>query len=540
MSELPISTPTFYGRGTQLEKLSSSLEPSCPGRKGIVMFGIGGSGKTQLALQYIKKRKQLYKAVIWINAFTSEQITESFIDAFHLISKLWPAKDLPNPYVGENKVKFVLARLRSTLHRNWLLVIDSADDLHSHNIVQLVPDSIHGSIIITSTRRDALDILEQHGFSGIEIDKLDDHSGKELLLNRAGMPGSFQDSEKATAIVKELNGLPLALEQAGILLRRKVVQWDNFIEEYHTQYNMLMGHPPKAGEVQHDKTRSMYTILSMLYSFVKEQSPTAAAMIRLLAVIGPTQVPISLLLDISQFNPLVPSADPEFQSLRDSLNSGTVFRLHLSLLEDLCLIKIRPASGRSAESVLLHRSICQWIIKAPAARKDQWIIFAALGLGSILCQGEVNLDWPMCGVKPNSYISRACLNWIDRINSLITEFIDSTKLRPPNGLYTTEYASIAYNFGCIYFCNSRYKEAKTFLSHALEYIAFQSASQGGVQYSTLQLYYCLGISSYKIGDFGPAEDFLKAAAEVPHSKESQTTTIQHKLEQVSRRGRIHQ
>ncbi|KAI1411906.1 P-loop containing nucleoside triphosphate hydrolase protein [Hypoxylon sp. FL1857] len=540
MSDLPISTPTFYGRGAQLEEIYSALDPSKSGRKGILLFGIGGSGKTQLALQYIKKQKQLYKAVMWINAFTSEQITESFTDAFCLISKSWPAKDLPNPYTGENKLAFVLSRLRSTLYRNWLLVIDSADDLDNHNLVQLIPDSSHGSIIVTSTRRDASDVLEQHGFSSIEIDKLDDHSGKELLLGRAGMPSSSQNSTRATAIVKELNGLPLALEQAGILLRRKVVNLDNFIEEYHVQYNTLMEHTPKAGEVQHDKTRSMYTILSMLYSFVKHQSRTAAAILRLLAIIGPTQVPISILLGISRFNSPVLNADPEFRSLQDSSNADSMFRLRLNLLEDMCLIKRRPVSEKSPELVSLHRAICQWVVKAPTERKDEWILFTALGLGSVLCEGDVNLDWPMCGANPDSYLSRICLSWVDRIDSLIQATVDSTSLQAPGGPYATEFANIAYYFGCIYFCNSRYKEAMTFLSHTLAYTPFQPASEGLIMYSTLQLYYCLGICYYKMGDFDLAENFLREASNIPPRNESDTSIIRRKLKEVLRRGRIHQ
>ncbi|OTB07887.1 hypothetical protein M426DRAFT_230692 [Hypoxylon sp. CI-4A] len=87
LSELPIATPTFYGRRTQLEKISSTLNPTKLGRKGIVLFGIGGSGKTQLALQYIKKKRELYKAVIWISALTPEQTTQFYIEAFHLILK---------------------------------------------------------------------------------------------------------------------------------------------------------------------------------------------------------------------------------------------------------------------------------------------------------------------------------------------------------------------------------------------------------------------------------------------------------------------
>lgn len=358
-----------------------------------MLFGIGGSGKTQLALQYVKKKKQLYKAIIWINALTSEQTKQSFADAFHLISKLWPSKDLPNPYVGESKQKLVLSRLRSTLHRNWLLVIDSADDIDNHNLIQLIPDSTHGSIIFTSTRQHAADILSPQGFSSIEIDKLDDQSSKELLLNKAGISNDFQGSDTTRAIVKELNGLPLALEQAGILLQRKVLNLDNFIEEYHANYKVLMDHLPKPGEVQHDKARSMHAILSMLYSYVKKESPTAAAVIQLLAVIGPSQTPMSILLSICQYDFPALNDDFEFQALRGSSKTLTNFRLPLNLLEDVCLVKMRPTSEKSLESVLLHQTICQWITWSPNEGKDKWIMFAALGLGSSLCQGKGSLDW---------------------------------------------------------------------------------------------------------------------------------------------------
>ncbi|KAI6086905.1 P-loop containing nucleoside triphosphate hydrolase protein [Hypoxylon rubiginosum] len=357
MSELPISTPKFYGRYIEFEEISAILNPSKLGKKRIVLFGIGGSGKTQLALQYVEKKKQLYKAVIWINAFTPEQATQSFTDAFHLVSRSWPAKDIPTPYTGNDKREFVLSRLRSTSYRNWLLVVDSVDDMESQNLVQLIPLSNHGSVIVTSTRQHASDILAPYGFQSMEIDKLDDQSGKELLLDKAELSSSFKGYDYARIITKELNGLPLALEQAGILLRKKVVNLETFVEEYRIHYNALVGYLPKAGEVQHDKTRSMHAILNMLHAYVEHESPTASAIIRLLAIVGPSQVPISVLLDVAKFSFPELLDDSEFRSLQESSRAHTIFRLHLTLLEDVCLVKIRPASDKSPESVLLHRAI---------------------------------------------------------------------------------------------------------------------------------------------------------------------------------------
>ncbi|KAI2466720.1 hypothetical protein F4781DRAFT_404907 [Annulohypoxylon bovei var. microspora] len=541
ISELPISTPKFYGRCTQLGKISSALSPTKLGRKGVVLFGIGGSGKTQLALHYAKMNKQQYKAIIWINAFTSEQITQSFTEAFHLISKSWPAKDVPNPYQGKNERDFVLARLRSTLHRNWLLVIDSADDLENKNLVRLVPESTHGSIIVTSTRRGASDILEHHDFLGIEIDKLDDSSGKRLLLDRTGISDTSQGFDNVMPIVKELNGLPLALEQAGILLRRRVVNLDNFIEVYRRHYNELMEHPAKVGEVQHDKTRSIHTIFGMLYECVKIESRPAAAILRLLAVIGPAQIPLSILQDISQFNSPFLNIDPEFKSLRDSSKAECRFRRHLNLLEDVCLVKSTVASAKSPESIILHRAICQWLTEIPDENKDQWIIFTALGLGNVLCRGEGNLDWPMGSFISDSHISRACLAWVDHISSLINKTINSTDLQPPTGRYAHQHASITQYFGYIYFCNARFKEAKTFLSSALEHIIFQHSSQNSILDSSLQLYYCLGVSHFKIGELSLAEDNLKIALEeFPEKTSSEIDIIRRRLEGVSKRDHINQ
>ncbi|KAI1390713.1 uncharacterized protein F4822DRAFT_161955 [Hypoxylon trugodes] len=514
-TELPVSTPTFHGRSTQIEELASILNPAKSGRKGVVLYGIGGSGKTQLSLQYIRKKKRLYKAILWINAFTPEQIKQSFTDAFNLISKSWPSKDLPNPYFGENKRDFVLAKLRSTLYRNWLLVIDSADDLTVHDLVQLIPHSSHGSIILTSTRKDASDILEPHGFSSIQLDGLDNLSGKELLLDRAGMSDFTQGAEEAMAIVKELNSLPLSLKQAAILLRRRVVNLDNFIEQYHAQYDELMGYLPKAGEVQHDKTRSMHAILNMLYSYVRQESPAAAAIIRILAILGPVQVPISTLLQICRFDSPVLSTDTEFRALPNCSDTTVIFRLHLKLLEDVCLIRFGPVSENSPESMLLHRAICQWIVKSQVTGKAQWILFVAFALCNILCRGEGDLDWPMGGVTPDSYLSRRCLTWVDRMSSLIKELVSPADLQPPTGCYKTEYASIARDYGYIYFCNARYKEAITFLSQAVKYIPFQDAADNDPSKSNVQLLYCLGVSHFKIGNFAQAVELVSAACEEP-------------------------
>lgn len=179
-SELPVTTDTFYGRAAELHAIEEALNPTKPGQKGIVLCGIGGSGKTQLTLRYIEKHQQSYTAILWIDASTIEHTKQSFAMAADVISSNWP-RDLPLTYVGSSDWHKVIARLRSTCHTRWLLVMDSVDDLDQDNFRQYIPSCPYGSIIVTSTQNQAPEVFR---LSRLEIDRLDLDSGRELLFAR--------------------------------------------------------------------------------------------------------------------------------------------------------------------------------------------------------------------------------------------------------------------------------------------------------------------------------------------------------------------
>lgn len=164
--------------------MRETLDPSKPGMKGVVLYGLAGSGKTQLVLNFIDAWQSQYTAILWINASSKEATAQSFSDIEVCMAEIWPRKDLPNPSPrGATAEKVVLSRLRSTLYNRWLLVIDSADDVEATNFTSLVPHRCHhGSVIVTSTRRSAVDQFEPAGFRALEIDSLDDESAGKLLL----------------------------------------------------------------------------------------------------------------------------------------------------------------------------------------------------------------------------------------------------------------------------------------------------------------------------------------------------------------------
>jgi NB-ARC domain len=189
-SELPTATDTFYGRGDELLAIANALDPRTPGQKGVVVRGIGGSGKTQLALRYIKHYQQLYTAVIWINASTVEHTIQSFAETADMVSSNWPFRDLPLTYLGSRNWRKVIARICSTRYTRWLLVIDGIDDLNQDNFKQYIPSCQFGSIIVTTTQSRAPEVFQ---LPQLDVDCLDLDSGRELLLARTF--GSISDAD---------------------------------------------------------------------------------------------------------------------------------------------------------------------------------------------------------------------------------------------------------------------------------------------------------------------------------------------------------
>jgi len=184
LSALPMITNTFYGREDELCQIREALDPSKPGRKSLLLLGIGGSGKTQLALRHIQQDGQQYSSILWVNASTIDHARWSFSEAAAIISSSWP-RELPVAYTGpdtDNILK-VTARLRSTRYTNWLIVIDSIDDPEEGQLSRYMPYSEYGSVLVTSTRH-----ISCNGFrpgKRLALDGLDPQSSRSLILATA-------------------------------------------------------------------------------------------------------------------------------------------------------------------------------------------------------------------------------------------------------------------------------------------------------------------------------------------------------------------
>lgn len=161
--------------------MERQLDATCNGRKGIVLCGISGSGKTQLALEYILQAQGNYSAVLWINATSEMSVEQSFASCANRICLEYPSFQ---DHAKHFEPRFVVGNwLQTPTHRHWLLVIDSMDDLiRNRPLLDFIRVLDLGAICITSTHPGVSRAL---GVSSVELGRLDWAASQSLLLWRA-------------------------------------------------------------------------------------------------------------------------------------------------------------------------------------------------------------------------------------------------------------------------------------------------------------------------------------------------------------------
>ena len=216
-SNLPLVGGVFVGR----ERLLASLRKSLVTKEDHVtlltakqvIHGLGGVGKTRLAVEYAKRFSNEYQALLFINADSPENLTRSLASLCGALILDLPEKDSPEQ---ESQVAAALRWLRQ--HSGWFLVVDNVDTAEAAAAVEsLVAKLDTGHVVITSR-------LSQWGdtFEELALDVISEAAAQEFLLHRTEgkRKSTSTDESEALALASDLGRLPLALEQAGAFIAK--------------------------------------------------------------------------------------------------------------------------------------------------------------------------------------------------------------------------------------------------------------------------------------------------------------------------------
>lgn len=279
--------PFFTGQEALLAQIADILQIGGPTilAQSCAISGLGGIGKTRLAVEYAYRHRQRYQAVLWCRADTREALVSSYVAL---------AKHLHLPEQDEQDrvltVQAVIGWLSK--HAGWLLILDNVDDLSL--LDAFLPFAFSGHLLLTTRVR----ATGKLAFS-LVVDAMERDTGAVLLLRRARLIGQNASLETAApadiaiarAISEELGGLPLALDQAGAYIEETCCSLSAYRERYHSHRPALL---KRRGGSAYDYPAPVATTWSLSFARVQQRSPAAADLLRCCALLYPDAIPEEL------------------------------------------------------------------------------------------------------------------------------------------------------------------------------------------------------------------------------------------------------
>ena len=322
--------PFFSGRATILHELRRLLTPGKSGSsmRSYALRGLAGIGKTQIALEYAYRYAQEYTAVFWIEAETRASLLKSYA----AIARQLHLEDVQQPDEVVALVQQWLA-----LHTNWLLIFDNVDDVGL--VKTYMPAARRGAILMT-TRLHAAGGLAR----SIDVPLMDVAEGMQLLCQRTSFnvssEGDTGEYPVVSSIVNLLQGLPLALDQAGAYREQTSCSVSELFHLLSTQPLTIL----RERETYADHPASVVRTFLLAFERVRQSNPDAAELLTLYAFLAADGINEELL------PPLAPALSPALQTL---LLEPVLYHEALKTLLQYSLLQ-RDAENRT---IALHRLV---------------------------------------------------------------------------------------------------------------------------------------------------------------------------------------
>lgn len=226
----PALGPLFTGREEELAALHEQLTAR-GGPAALVpaqtIHGLGGIGKTRLAVEYAWAFADSYRALLFVSAETPELLAMN-------MSRLARPEALalcdPDEADEQRQREAVLRWLES--ESGWLLILDNADSADAAAAVRaLLPRLAGGRVIITSRLSDWSD-----GVRTLALGVLSEAASVSYLMRKCMTRREEpDDAETAAALARDLDGLALALEQAGAFINQQGLSFREYRERWQRE-----------------------------------------------------------------------------------------------------------------------------------------------------------------------------------------------------------------------------------------------------------------------------------------------------------------
>jgi tetratricopeptide (TPR) repeat protein len=419
--------PYFTGRAEILEKLHGQLSQN----QVQAISGLGGMGKTQMALEYAYRcyysNPRIYDWVLWVRADTEVNLASDFANLAGQLQL--PAAQL-KPEEQISAVKQWLAT-----HNRWLLIFDNAD--RPEWLESFLPINPEGRVLLTS-RHSVFDLLGVT--KPLTLDVLTDNEAVDFLFKRVDRDRAADHEGAAIELATELGNLPLALEQAGAFILRKNYLFPLYLKTYRKRcLEQLEKVKPQIGNYP----ASVLTTWSLNFQAVEAANATSADVLRLSAMVSPDAIPYRLLMQGAEHLGEQLAAQLQVDDVDEAVMAIADL---LEPLSQYSLIQWEPEHERYS----IHRMV-QAVVRDGMTEETQqlWVTRMVNALDAAFPKVVEYEEWDVCA----QFLPHALIV-IDRANGQAYESLVFARLLTHTAYYLSDQV--------------RYNEAEPLLRKSLE------------------------------------------------------------------------
>ncbi|KAF5425651.1 MAG: Tetratricopeptide (TPR) repeat [Candidatus Methanocomedens sp.] len=312
--------PNFTGREEHLASLKTALNSGKSAALTQAIHGLGGVGKTQLALEYTYRNVAEYDIVWWVRSEEPATLASDY-------ASLAKALDMPEKEAADQLLIIKAVKQWLEQHPKWLLVFDNAKDRADVN--DYLPQGKTGHVLITSRN-----VNWRGTATPLDVKVLERKESVDFLLKRTG----YTDREAADVLAEALGDLPLALEQAGAYMEAKGRNISYYLNMFTVHKNKLLNRAAPST----DYPDTVATTWDIAFNEVKQISHSSADLLNLCAFLASDDIPVELLNSGVQYLP---------ESLTAVAADPLAFDDAVDPLRRYSLVEI------TAESISVHRLV---------------------------------------------------------------------------------------------------------------------------------------------------------------------------------------
>ncbi|KAI0552967.1 hypothetical protein F4679DRAFT_581058 [Xylaria curta] len=304
------NNPQFIGRSEILKQLESQLihrEPCTnqPHRR-IALYGLGGIGKTQIALAYVYRLTSTssHISIFWVHASNTDRFRQSYAEIAEKCQV--PGYDDPKT----DLLPLVKNWLEKKHRDRWLMVIDNADDAQlfcrpaeltnadgERYLGRYIPECSQGAVLVT-TRNKKVGVQLTVGMRAglLEIDKMNEAECCQLL--RTSIDDNLIATGELSALACRLEQLPLALAQASAFIQENAITVEKYVQlldQGDQGFVSLLSEEFATVGRDSDTPHAVAATWILSFKQIEQQNPLASELLLLISLFDRQAIPMEFL-----------------------------------------------------------------------------------------------------------------------------------------------------------------------------------------------------------------------------------------------------